>query len=252
MEQLNQQIQHAANLIKQARNVVAMTGAGISTPSGIPDFRSADSGLWNDTDPMDVASIFAFRKSPRLFYDWIHPLAHRLLEAKPNPAHYALVTLEAKGKLKTIITQNIDDLHHRAGSQTVVELHGNMREATCTQCYEVQPADAVFEQFVRDGQIPRHHCGGVLKPNVILFGEQPPTREFVAAQLAAKEADLMLVAGSSLEVVPAADLPKLALENGAKLVIVNLQPTYLDQRADLVIHADVAKVLPRIIDLAVA
>jgi NAD-dependent deacetylase len=252
MENLNRQIEQAATLIKQADNIVAMTGAGFSTPSGIPDFRSSESGLWDQSDPMAVASIFAFRQSPRQFYDWVRPLAHRLLEAEPNPAHYALTNLEKIGKLQAIITQNVDDLHFKAGSQNVYELHGNVREMTCLECHEVQDAAGAFAKFVKDGQIPRHRCGGVLKPNVILFGEQLPVREFVAAQLAVSEADLMLVAGSSLEVAPASDLPELALEKGARLIIVNRQSTYFDDQADVVIRASVAEVLPRIMKLVTA
>lgn len=244
-----QQIQQAAELISEATNIVAMTGAGISTPSGIPDFRSPHSGLWDNVDPLAVASIYAFRQNPRHFYDWIHPLAHLFLEAEPNAAHYALVKLECEGKIKAIITQNIDNLHRKAGSQTVYELHGHLREVTCTQCYQIQDSESVFKKFVNDGEVPRHHCGGVLKPNVILFGEQLPVQEFVSAQLAIKEADLMLIAGSSLEVAPASDLPELALENRAKLIIINYQPTYLDSKADLVINADVAEILPHIVDL---
>ncbi len=249
MEQLTQQIQQATDMVRQASNIVAMTGAGISTPSGIPDFRSPHSGLWDQADPLAVASIFAFRQNPEHFYKWIHPISHLFLEAKPNPAHYALAALEAEGKLKAIITQNIDDLHRQAGSKTVYHLHGHLREVTCIKCYEVQDSASIFKKFVEDGQVPRHHCGGVLKPNAILFGEQLPVREFLAAQQAVKEADLMLLAGSSLEVAPASDLPQLALDNGAKLIIVNHQSTYLDQRADLVIRADVTEVLPRIVDL---
>jgi NAD-dependent deacetylase len=249
---LDQQIEQAAAMVAAARNMVAITGAGISTPSGIPDFRSPNSGVWNNVDPLKVASIFAFRHRPELFYNWIRPYSHLFLEAQPNPAHYALVVLEQEHKLKAIITQNIDDLHYKAGSKTVYELHGHLREATCLRCCETQDATAIFEKFVRDGQLPRHHCGGVLKPNVILFGEQLPVRELVQAQLAVKEADLTLVAGSSLEVAPASDLPELALENGARLLIINYQPTYLDRRADLVIHANVADILPRIVDLVTA
>jgi NAD-dependent deacetylase len=247
--QLVQQIQHAAKLIASARRVVAMTGAGISTPSGIPDFRSPDSGLWDQTDPLEVASIFAFRHNPQRFYNWVRPLALSLLEARPNPAHYALAALEQEGKLKAIITQNIDNLHGKAGSKTVYELHGQLREVTCTRCFAVQDSAAAFAKFMRDGQVPRHTCGGVLKPNVILFGEPLPIRELVLAQEAIKEADLLLVAGSSLEVAPASDLPQLALENKAKLIIINYQPTYLDAQADVVIRADVAEVLPRIVEL---
>lgn len=248
MDQISQQIHQATQLIRQANNIVAMTGAGISTPSGIPDFRSPESGLWDTTDPLTVASIFAFRQQPENFYNWIHPLAGKLLDARPNRAHYALAELEKMGKLQAVVTQNFDGLHRKAGSQTIFELHGNLREATCIQCYRVQEATRIFEKFVRDGQVPVCECGGVLKPNVILFGEQLPMQEFVAAQLAVKAADLMLVVGSSLEVAPSSDLPTLALENNARLVMINYQPTYLDRKADVVIRADVAEVLPRIIE----
>lgn len=252
MESLQTQIQQAATLIKQAEQMVAMTGAGISTASGIPDFRSPDSGLWDQVDPLAVASIFAFRQNPGDFYHWIRPLAGTLLDAQPNVAHYALAALEAAGKLQAVITQNIDDLHTKAGSQTIFELHGNLREATCIRCYRVQNSQGVFREFVENGQIPHCECGGVLKPNVILFGEQLPMREFVAAQMAVKAADLMLVAGSSLETAPASDLPLLALDNGARLVIINYQPTYLDQEAEVVIRADVAEVLLQISELVTA
>lgn len=252
MEILSQHIQQAVELIQHADNVVAMTGAGISTPSGIPDFRSPNSGLWDQVDPMAVASIFAFRQSPQHFYDWIRPLSNLLLEAKPNPAHYALANLERAGKISAIITQNIDDLHNKAGSQTVYELHGHLRQVTCIRCYEIQDSTGVFDKFIKNGRVPRHHCGGVLKPNVILFGEQLPVQEFISAQMAIQEADLVLVVGSSLEVAPASDLAELALENGARVIIINYQPTYLDRRADLVIRADVAEILPRIVDLVAA
>ena len=247
--ELSQKIEKAAELIRKAKNIVAMTGAGISTPSGIPDFRSPDSGLWETVDPLDVASIYAFRQNPQKFYNWIHPLSRLVLEATPNPAHYALVELEQQGKLKAVITQNIDDLHTKAGTKTLVELHGHFREVTCIRCYKVQESTEILRKFVEDGQIPKCHCGGVLKPNVILFGEQLPMQEYVSAQMAIEQADLVLVAGSSLEVSPASDLPELALDNGAKLIIINLYPTHLDSQAEVVIHGNVAEVLPNMVDL---
>jgi len=246
--ELKQQIQYAAELIDQTQNLVAMTGAGISTPSGIPDFRSPSSGLWEKADPLAVASIYAFRQNPQQFYDWIHPLSRLVLEAEPNPAHYALVELERRGKLKAIITQNIDDLHYKAGSHSVYELHGHLREVSCIQCHQVQESRVIFQKFINDGQAPQCHCGGILKPNTVLFGEQLPMQEFVLAQQVIKEADLMLIAGSSLEVAPASDLPALALENGAKLIIINLQPTYLDPKAEVTIRGDVAEVLPLVLE----
>ena len=179
MAALDTLIEQIAQLIAQAHNVVAMTGAGISTPSGIPDFRSPTSGLWDQFDPFTVASIVSFRQNPRHFYDWIRPLAPLLHQAKPNPAHYALAALEQADKLSAVITQNIDGLHQKAGSKTIYELHGHLREVTCIRCYHVQKSDRIFAQFIKDGEVPKHDCGGVFKPNVILFGEQLPMREFV-------------------------------------------------------------------------
>jgi NAD-dependent deacetylase len=196
-----------------------------------------------------VASIYAFRQNPKAFYDWIKPLARLLVEAEPNAAHLVLAQLERQGKLKAVVTQNIDYLHQKAGSQIVYELHGHLREVTCLQCYEVQDSTDIILKFLKDGQVPQHYCGGVLKPNVVLFGEEPPMQEFISAQLALEQADLVIVIGSSLEVAPAADLPNTALNNGAKLIIINYQPTYLDPKADVVIRGDVANILPEIIDL---
>lgn len=246
---MKRQIEQAVHLIRKANNIVAMSGAGISTPSGIPDFRSADSGLWEQVDPMAVASIFAFQQNPQQFYKWIRPLARTLFEARPNPAHYALVALEEQGKLKAVITQNIDNLHQKAGTKTIYELHGHLREVTCLECHQVKDATPIMEKLIQDGEIPRHDCGGIFKPNVIFFGESLPVREYVAAQEATRQADLMLVTGSSLEVAPASDLPALALRSGAGLIIINHQPTYLDDRADVVIQAELAEILPRLVEL---
>jgi len=228
--------------------MVAFTGAGESTASGIPDFRSPKSGLWEKHNPMLVASIWAFRLNPKTFYDWIRPMADTLLAAKPNPAHTALASLEQMGYLKTIITQNIDNLHQRAGSLRVLELHGHMREATCIRCYKVVPVDPSLEQIIRDGKVPRCTCGGVLKPNVILFGEQLPIQTLNQAMNEARRCDLMLVAGSSLEVTPAADIPFLAVENHARAIIVNLEPTAFDSYADVVLYGNVAALLPRLVE----
>jgi NAD-dependent deacetylase len=245
---VDDRIERAAELIRGTRHMVAFTGAGHSTPSGIPDFRSPDSGLWQKHNPMLVASIWAFRLNPKSFYDWIRPMADTLLRATPNPAHVALADLEEMGYLGAVITQNIDNLHQRAGSRRVLELHGHLREATCIRCYKEVPVDPTLEQIIREGKIPRCECGGVLKPNVILFGEQLPIRVLNQAMDEARRCDLMLVAGSSLEVTPAADIPFLAVESGARSIIVNLQPTAFDPLADVVIHGDVAEILPRLVD----
>jgi NAD-dependent deacetylase len=232
------------DLISQSRRAVALTGAGMSTPSGIPDFRSPDSGLWNTVNPMTVASIMAFRQNPQDFYDWVRPLVDIMFSAKPNPAHVALAHLEAAGKLSSVITQNIDGLHQAAGSKVVYEVHGHMRETTCMRCYDMHPADVVLKQFMADTRVPKCHCGGVLKPNVILFGEQLPMQALLGARAETEQCDLLIVAGSSLEVAPVSELPEQALAHGARLIIINHQPTFIDRRADVVIHDDVAKVLP--------
>lgn len=235
--------------VARSRSMIAFTGAGISTPSGIPDFRSPSSGLWESVDPLQVASIFGFRQNPEAFYRWVYPLAQLTLNAQPNPAHIALAHLEALGKLKCIITQNIDMLHTRAGSKTVHELHGHMREATCVTCFTVYPGEPILQRYLEDRVLPRcGRCGGVLKPNVILFGEQLPYRELQAAQDAARHTDLMLIIGSSLEVAPASELPLLALRNGAKLLIINYDTTFVDAKAACVVHGDCADVLPNLMD----
>ena len=244
---LEEKIKRGAELICQSRRMVAFTGAGHSTQSGIPDFRSPDSGLWEKHNPMLVASIWAFRLNPHNFYDWIRPMVGTLTKAEPNPAHIALAEMEQLGHLQAVITQNIDDLHQRAGSQRVLELHGHLREATCVRCYKKISVDREVEDLIRNGQVPRCECGGVMKPDVILFGEQLPIRVLNQAMKEARTCDLMLVAGSSLEVTPAADIPFLAVDSGAKAIIVNLEPTAFDTRADVVIHGDVAEILPRLV-----
>jgi NAD-dependent deacetylase len=240
-------LDRAISLLAGASSIVALTGAGISTPSGVPDFRSPGSGLWERADPLEVASIYSFRRQPQRFYDWIRPLAVLTLQAQPNPAHEALATLEAAGRLRSIVTQNIDGLHQAAGSRRVIEVHGHLRQATCIQCYQRLPARPIIERFVADGEVPRcGECGGVVKPDVILFGEQLPVQALHDAQQEAKRCDVLLVAGSSLEVAPVGDLPLLARDAGARLIFVNLEPTHLDSLADVVLHADVAEVLPRL------
>jgi NAD-dependent deacetylase len=246
MDDVEGLIEQAQQMVREARHVVALTGAGISTPSGIPDFRSPNSGMWSQVDPFEVASIYGFRRRPQDFYDWIHPLAKLTMEARPNPAHEALAQLEAHGPLQCVITQNIDMLHRKAGSQVVHELHGHLREMTCLRCYQVSPAAEILEAFIANGEVPHCSCGGVLKPNVILFGEQLPVTVLNEARRQAKMCDLMVVAGSSLEVAPAGDLPLLAKECGARVMIVNYDRTFADEAADLVIHADVVEVLPRL------
>jgi NAD-dependent deacetylase len=240
-------IDRAAEILRVARHAVALTGAGVSTPSGIPDFRSPHNGLWSTVDPLEVATIYAFRENPARFFNWIRPLALTLRDARPNAAHLALAQLERAGIVHSVITQNIDGLHQRAGSTRVAEVHGHVREATCLGCYCVVPAETYLAPLIADGEMPRcPQCGGVLKPNTTLFGEALPAQAMLAATQAARRCDVMLIAGSSLEVAPAGDLPELALAHQARLIIVNLSDTHLDSRADVLIRGDVAEALPQI------
>lgn len=241
----------ACELLQASQYGVALTGAGVSTPSGIPDFRSPNSGVWEKVNSMEVASLFAFRRKPEAFYDWLRPMVDLTQSAVPNPAHQALAKLEEIGKIKAVITQNIDGLHRRAGSQNLIEIHGNFQTASCIQCYQTTPGEQVLRFLSEQEGVPTcPACGGVLKPDVILFGEQLPVDAVHAASQAAHDCDLMLVAGSSLTIEPAASLPVIAKQRGASLIIVNYQNTLLDYLADVVINEDVAVILPQLAEFS--
>ncbi len=246
-EEIKKNIKCAVDIIRNSKRAVMLSGAGISTPSGIPDFRSTESGLWTKYDPFEVASLISFRHHPEKFYDWIHPLADEMRKAEPNAAHYSVAQLEQAGYLKTIITQNIDGLHQRAGSKNVIEVHGSLETMTCVDCYEKANAEDYIQPYLEKGQIPRCSvCGGILKPDVVLYGEQLPVHSWLQAQKTSKNCDVMIVAGSSLEVLPVAGLPMRALENGGHLIIINQSDTYIDVRADVVFHENVIDILPKI------
>ena len=242
------EIRQAAQLLAQSRYAVALTGAGISTPSGIPDFRSADSGLWEKHNPMTVATLSAFHHRPEDFYEWVRPLVSITNDAIPNPAHTALADLEKKGILKAVITQNIDGLHTEAGSKNVYEVHGHTREVECLSCGRTEEAAPHMARLAADGSMPICvACGAVIKPKVILFGELLPAAVINGAHQASQRADVMLIAGSSLEVAPVSELPWLAHRNQARLIVINFQPTPIDHLADVIIRDDVAKILPLIV-----
>lgn len=242
-------IRCASDIIRGSRKGVVLSGAGISTPSGIPDFRSPDSGLWEHYDPFQIASLLSFRYSPEKFYAWVHPLAVNISLAQPNPAHIGLARLQQAGFIQTIITQNIDGLHQRAGSKHVLEVHGSLQTLTCIGCYRKFDGQDYVQCYLEDHQVPHcPECGAILKPDLVLFGEQLPAMTWLQAQKASKTCDLMLIVGSSLEVLPAAGLPMRAVENGAHLIIINRSQTYLDVRADVVFHEDLAQILPNLVD----
>lgn len=243
--QVIKKLDTATRLFQQARHTVVLTGAGISTPSGIPDFRSEGTGLWSKSEAMEVASLSTFRYEPSNFFEWFRPLANQIINAQPNPAHLALAALGQKNFIDTIITQNIDILHQKAGFENVIEMHGTLRTLSCTQCFSQVESAPFLTPFVEHGILPHcEKCGAILKPDVILFGEQLPQKAWLRAQQAARSSDLMLVVGSSLEVLPVAGLPMQTLDRGGHLIIINQTPTYLDVRADLVFIDDAADLLP--------
>ena len=242
-------IELAVNLIQTAKYMIALTGAGFSTPSGIPDFRSSDDGLWHKYNPMEVASLTVFRLKPERFFDWFRPLAKQILSAKPNPAHLALAKLEDSGYLKSVITQNIDGLHQKAGTQNLFEVHGTLNTLTCISCYTQFQTPEFSIPYIESGVIPRCiKCNGILKPDAILFEEQLPKETWLRVENEIKKCDLLIVAGSSLEVLPVANLSFRAVNQGAELIIINQQATYIDSRASVVFHKDVAEILPVIVE----
>jgi len=244
----DEQIISITQLIKNSHHMVVFTGAGVSTPSGIPDFRSAGTGLWQKDDPMLVASATAFKYHPDRFYRWLKPLLQASGEAQPNPAHKAISELEHAGIVKAVITQNIDNLHQKAGSRNVIELHGSMEHFYCPVCH--QPGSnpqSIIKEILADSIPHCVHCGSIMKPDITLFEEPLPVQAWQQADSEVRKADLMLVAGSSLEVVPASSLPYDACCNGCRIIIVNYSNTYLDSRAEVVLHIDVAQGLPLIV-----
>ncbi len=231
-----------AALIRERQPCVVLTGAGISTESGIPDFRSA-TGIWADVDPFEVASIRAFHRDPERVWRFYSTRIQSLAEAEPNAGHFAIAELERRGLVHAVVTQNIDRLHTRAGSEDVVEVHGSIRAAQCLACLWTEPADAVLAQL-EDRPVPVcPHCGGTLKPGVTLFGELLPPGALERASELARMAGLVLVVGSSLEVWPVAGLP---LEARA-FAIVNQGPTALDEQALLKIDAGAGETLTAVV-----
>jgi NAD-dependent deacetylase len=227
--------------LSSARRAVALTGAGVSTESGIPDFRSAG-GLWEDHDPMRVASIQGFLQDPEGFYRFWTDKFAALVDAAPNVTHRVLVQMERSGRLTSVITQNIDGLHGRAGSRRVHEVHGTFERARCLGCGAVAPMAEVFAEARRSGVPLCRSCGGLLKPDVVLFGEMlPPAFEEGASDVS--QADLLIVLGSSLEVYPVADLVPSAKAMGATVVLVNRDPGPYDQLADLAVHGELGEVM---------
>ena len=222
-----------AEVIATNQPCVVLTGAGVSTESGIPDFRSP-TGIWAEYDPYEVASIDGFRRDPARVWEFYGRRLQVLAAARPNAAHLALAELEARGLVQAVVTQNVDRLHSSAGSRDVIEVHGSIATASCPACGRRERPEQIRELL----PLPRcADCGTVLKPDVVMFGEMLPAAAIDRATALAQEAALLLVVGSSLEVWPVAGLPDETLRNGGRLAIVNREPTSYDRHAALVLHA---------------
>jgi NAD-dependent deacetylase len=241
------EVERLAELLGQSRRAVALTGAGVSVPSGIPDFRTPGTGLWANVDPMEVAHIDVFERDPERFWSYYRPRFSSLGDKEPNRAHEALAELERRGLVEGVITQNIDRLHRAAGSENVIEVHGSIETSSCMACavsFGLEEMDALFD--VR-GVALCADCGGAVKPDVVLFGEMLPLEAIERATTLAEEADLMLCVGSSLAVHPVAGLPQLTLEGGGRLAIVTKGETPYDGDAELKLEGEVDEELAALV-----
>jgi NAD-dependent deacetylase len=238
----------AIDLIRYSKNIVAFTGAGISTASGIPDFRSPG-GLWECFNPLKYANYDIFLEKPEYYWEMERALIDMFYKAKPNKSHKLLVKLEKKGKLKAIITQNIDNLHQKAGSKVpLIELHGNAKKAHCMDCGKTIKRNYITKRLRIGDTVPRcPYCEGRIKTGVLLFNEPMAEKKLVEATEYAEQCDLMLILGSSLTVFPANQIPLLAKKAGAKLVFINRDPTYMDRHASVRLLGDLGVYLPLII-----
>jgi NAD-dependent deacetylase len=233
-----------AQLMRASERTVALTGAGVSVPSGIPDFRSPGTGLWERVDPIAVAHIDVFRRDPERFWGFYGQRFQVLDEKRPNRAHELLALLERTGLLRAVLTQNIDGLHRRAGSRQLVEMHGTIAHSSCLCCGTSYALVEVRARQAADVHgVPRCDCGEPLKPDVVLFGEYLPLEALERAQRLAEEAELMLCIGSSLEVYPVAELPLRTLAGGGHIAIITRGPTPLDGRAAVRLNGDVVEEL---------
>lgn len=235
-------LQTAAKLLAKAKSVVFMTGAGVSKESGIPTFREAQSGLWANYDPEELATPSAFKRNPDLVWRWYDERRRKLGEVKPNPGHYAIAELESLVPAVFVVTQNVDGLHKIAGSSNLVELHGNIREFYCFE--RKHPASDIA---LGQTEAPKCHCGSLIRPAVVWFHEALPIEEFEKAKREIMNASVLVVAGTSSLVQPAASLPMLALQNDIPVVEVNPDDTPLSRSATLVLRGASGIVLPEIL-----
>jgi NAD-dependent deacetylase len=236
-----------ATLIRESRCTVVLTGAGVSVPSGIPDFRTPETGLWANVDPMEVAHIDVFERDPARFWSYYRPRFETLGDKRPNGAHAALAEFERRGLIEGVITQNIDRLHRAGGSRNVIEVHGSIETSSCRSCAESFSLEQMEGLFDGEGVAICSHCGGAVKPDVVLFGELLPEQAMARAQDLATRAELMLCVGSSLAVHPVAGLPQLTLERGGRLAIVTKGPTPYDADAELKLDGEVVEELEAVL-----
>lgn len=238
----------AADAIRNASDVIASTGAGISVESGIPDFRS-EGGLWSKYPPEEYATIEAFHANPAKVWTLWQNLSEQVAGCKPNAAHSALAELEEWGFLKAVITQNVDNLHQEAGSRRVIEYHGNARQVVCMDCRNLRPLRP--EMYARS--IPMCVCGGVFKPDVVFFGEMIPMQAMLQSQALAQIADVVIIVGTSAQVYPAAELPCIAKDNGAFIIECNVEPTdFTNSITDVFLQGRAGETLPTLTALLTA
>lgn len=252
-------ITKAVEILKDAKSLFVLTGAGVSAESGIPTFRGAD-GLWKNYSATDLATPQAFERNPELIWGWYHWRQDIILKAKPNPAHYAVAELEKECDKFLLLTQNVDNLHRRAGSKNVLELHGNIFRARCLDCNKIFNQSPFLPPFIKGDRrrlnkmnrilqtkLPKCLCGGLLRPDVVWFGEPIPQDIWQASLEFLSNVGVALICGTSGVVWPAAAIPEIAKRNGAKTIEINLEPTPITSIVDVSIQGKAGEVLPEII-----
>ena len=244
-----EKIRKAAKLLLNSKCAIVLTGAGISTESGIPDFRG-DDGIWKKYPIETFGTLESLLKDPSKFWKMAEDIAPTLFNAEPNPGHYAIAELEKMNIVKAIITQNVDELHQKAGSIIVYEVHGNINKLSCLGCRASYNKQQLLRKMKKEKKLPPlcDFCATPLKPSVVLFGESLPNFEKYMSIDLAKKTDVMLIAGSSLSVAPVCGLPLYTVSEEGKLIIINDEPTYLDERAEIVINNKAGTILPLIVE----
>ncbi len=240
-------IELARSLVRNSRRAVILTGAGVSTPSGIADFRTPGTGEWSRVDPLEVATIQTFLRNPLPFFEWFSSTAIKMAAVEPNPAHRAIAEMERRGIACAVVTQNIDGLHQRAGSRTVLEVHGSWHTSTCVKCGEKAETEPLLERFLHNHQVPTCSCGGVFKPDIVMYGESLSCDVMEKAQEEIAHCDLLLIAGSSLAVAPVSDLPWRAIERRTPVIVCNREVTWAHRYAQVTLRDDVATTLPALL-----